>query len=258
MDRRNLQITGTHLSKAILLRDAFTEETVTGGVQIRVPGQGKKPVGKPGGYWLFMDMGQGEFEIEITSAIYQSRRVCLIPDSEEEAEEIFLYPSRCYPRRAGMLMAEGTADAGMVLHFHLEKDMPECRLIQDCKKGDNELSMFRKDSVGARRKWYIRDKGKQTGEYLIVRESEEELQRCRLHAPLKYSYRKKDTAIYPAYACIADEEGKFCLLLPRPENIECRLYYSYTENGKEFSGEIEMKEKKRLQKTEEGLQWECV
>lgn len=258
MYRENLQVTGTHLSKVILLRDAFSEETVANGIRIQVPGQNKKPVMKPGGYCLFLDMGQEEFEIEVLSAVYQRRRVRLVPDRGEEPEEIFLYPSSAYPVKSGTVMVQGTVRPGMSLDFHMEKGVPECRLIQDCQKGDTEISIFIKEGIGARRNWYIRDKEKQTGEYLRIKESAAELQRSGLQMPLRNSYRKKDTAIYPSYACIADEEGSFCLLLRYPEISGCRLYYSCMDEGKEFCGELEFHEGKRIRLAEEGLEWECV
>ena len=106
MQKEILRKIHIRLSKVILLRDAFSEEIVTNGIQVRVVPSGKRPVMKPGGYWLFLDMGQEEFEIEIESAVYQRRRVRLKPDQGEETEELFLSPSGAYPVRAGQTYPE--------------------------------------------------------------------------------------------------------------------------------------------------------
>lgn len=239
MQNEILQKIHIRLSKVILLRDVFTEETVMNGVRIRIlPGEGK-PVRKPGGYWLFLDMGQKEFEIEIESPIYQRRRVMLKPDQGEEAEEIFLYPSGAYPVRPGHTMLRGTAGPGTVIRFHLEEGMAEGRLIHDCSRGDQEIFVFMRNGTGCGRKWYIRDREKQTGEYIQIRELPDESQQCSLLCPLKHDYRKKDTVLDQAYECAADEDGRFFLLLDHLKRQKYTLYYSYIENGTEFYSETE-------------------
>lgn len=245
MQRERLQRLHIRLSKVILLRDACSEEAVTSGLRIRVLQDGRKPAAKPGGYWMFLDMGQDEFEIEIESPIYQNKKVRLKPDQGEEVEEIFLSPSSAYPVRPGHTMIRGTAGPGTVLRFHLEEGMPEGRLIHDCKKGDLEISVFIRDTAGLRRKWYMRDREKQTGEYVRIRDFSEDLQQCRLLQPLKAGYRKKDTAIYQAYECTADEDGEFCLLLDGLKARKYRLYCSYMEEGKAFCKEAEFEGKKQ-------------
>lgn len=240
MQKEILRKIHIRLSKVILLRDAFSEEIVTNGIQVRVVPSGKRPVMKPGGYWLFLDMGQEEFEIEIESAVYQRRRVRLKPDQGEETEELFLSPSGAYPVRAGQTMLRGTAVPGTLLRFHLEEGIPEGRLIYDCREGDQEISIFMRGTSGARRKWYVRDKEGQDGEYIQLRESPGEAQKCCLFAPLRRNYRKKDTSVYQAYECTADDDGQFFLLLDHLKEQNYRLYYSYMEDGKEFHGETEI------------------
>lgn len=237
MQKEMLQKIHIRLSKVILLRDAFSEETVTNGIRIRICGTGKKPVAKPGGYWLFLNMGQEAFEIEIESPIYQTGRIRLAPDQGEETEEVFLYPSGAYPVRPGQTMLRGSAGPGTVIRFHLEEGVPEGRLIHDGKKGDREIAVFMRETAGVRRKWYIWDKEQQNGEYLQIREIAGESQKCTLLQPLKYDYRKKDTALRRAYQCAADEEGRFFLLLERLKEQKYTLHYSYMEEGKEVRKE---------------------
>lgn len=239
MQKEILQKIHIRLSKVILLRDAFTEETVMNGVQIRILPGGGNPVRKSGGYWLFLDMGQEGFEIEIESPIYQSRKVLLKPDQGEEVEEIFLYPSGAYPVRPGYTMLRGTAEPGTVICFHLEEGMTEGRLIHDCSKGDQEIFVYMRNGTSVGRKWYIRDREKQTGEYIQIRELPDDSQQCSLLHPLKYNYRKKDTVLDQAYECAADEDGRFFLLLDHLKEQKITLYYSYIENGKEFCNETE-------------------
>lgn len=245
MQKEILQKIHIRLSKVLLLRDAFSEEIVTNGIQVRIVPGGRRPVMKPGGYWLFLDMGQEEFEVEMESAIYQRRRVRLKPDQGEETEEIFLYPSGAYPVRAGQTMLRGTAAPGTAFWFHLEEGTPEGRLIHDCKKGDQEISLFMRGAAGTRRKWYIRDKGKKVGEYIQIREFPDELQKCRLLRPLRSDYRKKDTSVFQAYECAAGDDGEFFLLLDHLKEQKYQLHCSYIKDGKEFQQETEFEPKER-------------
>ena len=185
-DRRNIS-----LSKVIFLKDAFSEEAVANGIQIRGP-QGAKPVLKPGGYVLFLNLEQEEFEVEIASPIYRKRKVRLRADRGKEAEEILLYPSEAYPVRAGCTGILGQAPPDSVLWFSLEETERECRLLSDYKREDGSIRIF------------------QNG----------------LLTPLKSDYRKKDAALYPAFLYRTDESGSLYLLLKSLKKQEYDLYYA--------------------------------
>ena len=74
-----LQETKIRLSKAIFLRDAFTGEPVSAGIRIHSLSGGRMEK-KAGGYFLFLDVDSSEFEIQVESPIYQSRKLWLKKD----------------------------------------------------------------------------------------------------------------------------------------------------------------------------------
>lgn len=242
MEKTILQNVSICLSCAVLFRDAFSGEPVTGGIQVRVLCKNaKKPVKKPGGYWLFLDVGQKEFEAEITSPIYQTRRILLRADGREEAEEIFLYPSSSYPVKAGSTMVTGTVKPGIQLYFHLEEEELACRLFQDCKKGEEQLSIFMKGEADRQcRNWYIWNREQKSGEYVQIQGLTEDSEQSRLRVPLQIGYRRKNTALYPAYECTADEEGSFFLILGRLRERTYTMHYQYMDGKKKISGECEI------------------
>lgn len=226
------------LSKVILLRDAFSGEALTGGMQIRTF-QGDRPVLKPGGYCLFINMAAEEFDVEIESPVYQTRRLLLRADHGEEVEEVFLYPSAAYPLKNHTTVVLGNVRPGSVLRFHLEEEADECRLLCDYQEEEKQISIFTKKKPGSRI-WFIKNREKKAGEYFQIRPPFSGSEQCRLTKPLKTGYRKRETSLYPAYECIADENGDFYLPLDRLRDRKYKLYYDCKEAEKESSGKADI------------------
>lgn len=233
-----LQETKICLSKAVLLKDAFTGKPVSSGIRI-CSLSGGRTERKGGGYFLFLDVDGPEFEIEIDSPIYQHRKLPLKSDGGQELEEILMYPSLSYPKRAGHTAIRGRAEPESVLKFHIEDEAGICRLLEDYKDGEPRISFYRKDG-GWSDSWYIRKKQEKTGEYFRTRETGADAEQYLLHQPLKSAYQKKDTVIYPAKKSIADENGEFYLLLGDIPGETCILKYFYEQAGKETYGEVEI------------------
>lgn len=234
-----------HLSKVILLKDTFSEETVINGMQIRAS-YGGKPVLKQGGCCLFLNMEQEEFEVEIDSPIYRHKTVRLKADGGERVEEIFLYPSEAYPVKAGSTGVHGSVLPETMLWFHLEESAEECKLLCDCHKGESRISIFKKGKTGrGKRFWYIWDKEKKAGEYFQAQEISGEPEVYELTCPLETDYRKKNAVLYPAFVYITDETGEFYLLLGHLREQKYDLHYSYEKKGKIICGKTEIQGRKQ-------------
>lgn len=233
-----LQETKVRLSKAVLLRDAFTGEAVSAGIRIRSLSGGKTEK-RSGGYFLFLDVENPEFEIEVDSPVYQHRKLCLKTDNGEGLEEIRMYPSSAYPMRAGCTAVRGRADPGSLLRFYIEDERGSCRLLSDYKKGEEQISFYIKSGIwGA--SWHIGQNKEKTGEYFDMGHGDTDTGVYPLNQPLNASYKKKDTLIYPAWESIADEKGEFYLLLGDILKERCMLKYSCRKMGEEISGEAEI------------------
>lgn len=234
-----------HLSKVILLKDAFSGETVTNGMQIHVS-PGGKPVIKPGGYCLFLNMDQEEFEVEIDSPVYRHRTVRLKADGGEQAEEIFLYPTQSYPVKAGSTWVCGYSLPETTLWFHLEEGTKECKLLVDYPKGGSRISIFQKGKAGhGKKNWYIWDKEKKLGEYFQTQEISGEPESYELICPLERDYRKKNTVIYQAFVSITDNTGELYLLLDHLKEQNYDLHYSYQNKENRIYGKTEIQGRKQ-------------
>lgn len=234
-----------HLSKVVLIKDAFLEETVTNGMQIRVFPEGK-PILKPDGYCLFLNMGQEEFEVEIDSPVYRRRTVRLKADGGEQTEEIFLYPSKAYPVKSGSTWVCGSVLPETTLWFHVEESVRECKLLCDYQKEDERISIFIKGKNGRGKKnWYIWDKEKKTGEYFQVQDISDEQEVYALKRPLKSDYRKKNTVLYPAFLYMTDETGELYLLLDHLKDENYELHYSCCKKGEKICGKVEIQGRKQ-------------
>lgn len=233
-----LQETKIRLSKAVLLRDAFTGEPVSSGIRIHVPCGGKMEK-KQGGYFLFLDMGAPEIQVEIESPIYQYRKICLKSDGGEEPEEVLLYPSPAYPRRAEHTAVRGSARPGSICRFHMENEKESCRLLGDYKRGEAAISFYLKGRL-SNPLWYICRKQEPAGVYLRLKDIAADAGPYPLKEPLEEDYFIKDTVIYPALESMADENGEFYLLLPNLSQEKSLLYYSCGGQGEENSGKAEI------------------
>lgn len=233
-----LQETKVQLSKAVLLRDALTGEPVSSGFRIHSLSGGRVEK-KGGGHILFLDVTEPEIEIEVESPVYQSRKICLKPDQGAELEDVLMYPSPAYPRRAGYTAVRGKARPGSILRFHIEDEKGVCRLFGGYKKGEEQISFYIKNRrVGAL--WYIRKKKETSGIYFALKNIVEDSEVYHLREPLDQDYQIKDTVIYPAQETIADENGEFYILFQDLPQEKCLLYYSNDEAGQEKQGETQI------------------
>lgn len=233
-----LQETRIQLSKAILLRDALTNEPVSSGIQIHSLSGGRMEK-KGGGYVLFLGVDGPEIEIEVESPIYQTRNICLQSDQGEELEEILMYPSMAYPRRAGYTAVKGKAEPGSTLRFHVEDERSACRLFGSYKKGEEQIAFYVKNKA-AGTLWYICKKKDTSGVYFALKNRAEDSEAYLLRKPLDMNYLIKDTVVYPAQETIADENGDFYMLLQDLPQEKCLLHYSYEQAGTEKQREVEI------------------
>ncbi len=233
-----LQETKIRLSKVVRLRDAFTGEPVSAGIELRsLAGGGVEKKGE--GYFLLLDVGNDEFQIEVKSPVYQRQRLVLKADRGEKVKEILLYPSFAYPFRQGTTSVRGRAKPKSVVKLHAGDAQAGCRMIGDYKRGQEEISFYLKGKIQSVF-WYIRKKQKEKGEYFCTEYPEDEGETYRLRRPLKDDYMMKDSVICPAQECIADEDGEFYLLLADIPKDTSILKYSCESEGKVTEGEAEI------------------
>ncbi len=233
-----LQETNIHLSKVVLLRDAFTGMPVSAEIQIHSLSGGSAEK-KSGGYVLFLNVDSPEIEIEVNSPIYQYRKLSLKTDGGEEAEEILLYPSPAWPLREGHTAVRGRAKPGSVLRCYLEDARESCRLLQDYRERENKISFYLKRGTRSVF-WHIRKKQEKSGEYFHMRYLEGDHEYFQLFQPLTGSWQKKDTLLFPARESIADETGEIYLLLGKLPQEKCILQYSCRYAEQEICGEAEI------------------
>lgn len=233
-----LHETKIRLSKAVLLRDAFTGEPVSSAVRLRSLSGGRVER-KSDGYFLFLDVGSPQFEIETESPIYQRKKICLAADAGREVEEVLMYPSPSYPLRSGCTAVRGKAAPGSILRCYVENEDSSSRLINDYKKGEAEISLYLRGGAKSVL-WHIQEKQKKMGEFFRIKNFNEGMEVYHLSQSLKYAYHKKDTVISPAQETEADENGEFYLLFRQIPEEKCLLHYSYGNTGTEKSGEIEI------------------
>ncbi|MEH2942044.1 hypothetical protein VSQ32_04030 [Lachnospiraceae bacterium KK002] len=233
-----LQETSIRLSKAVLFRDMFTGTPVSAEIRVHSLSGGTTEK-KAGGYVLFLNVNSPEVEIEVESPVYQRRKLILKADGGKEVEEVLLYPSPAFPVKEGDTAVRGRARPGSLVRCYLEEEQRGCRLLQDYRQGEAEISFYLKRGIRSPF-WHIRKRQEQTGEYFHMRYSEGDNEYFQLFQPLTGSWQKKDTILFPAQGAIADDRGEFYLLLGKLPQETGVLQYSCKFAEQEICGKAEI------------------
>ena len=91
----------TNLSFAVWLIDDHTKGNPIGKINVQIKGINKKAVRNLSGYYLFVDLDQGEYSVSIDSDYYFPKEIKIdtlsFPDEKNPVLEIILKPKPDYP-----------------------------------------------------------------------------------------------------------------------------------------------------------------
>ena len=140
-----------HVSAVLLIRDGFTGQAVEGsGLFCTLNGMPVRPVVKPGGYLVLVDLPEGLHQLGIKAPRFQDERVDI---PVEKGKTINLYPvlkpgAGYFVRRtAARVTLKLTGIEGSV--WLSPPGSPECKLAQaKAAQGASELRVFCKGGLG--------------------------------------------------------------------------------------------------------------
>ena len=113
----------TTLSMAVWLKDDYTEKPPIGSVEVLLVGQEKKSVKNPGGYYLFLDLPNGEYQVRVESEHYFAVNTTVNLPGPDPVIEITLIPRPSYPFLYGTTLIRGVfldADGNPVSDANME------------------------------------------------------------------------------------------------------------------------------------------
>lgn len=218
--------------------DDYTEQVITDPVLYMEDENGRKPLRKEGGYYVFLEKGLPVKTVTVTSPFYD-RETIRIGETDKEVWKVRLRPGKNYPVSSGMICMEGKAPARSCVGVVLTGMESAFRLLYDYvpEKEADYLEIYHSqggDLTGM--EFLIMERGKKKREFFSVAEYKKETGTCRLTKPLSGSYKKAGSLLYPFYYTRSAEDGHYFLPVRAwlTEPVSCLIYL----DGKERKGEL--------------------
>lgn len=205
------------VSFVLQMIDSFTEKTVSdANVQVSAKDV-KLPIRKRDGYYVFINCPMKQLEIRVSSPLFLEEHFFVdtskLPN-DNPVVKVRLKPNRRYPLLNHALRLEGKAKAGGLVEVVLYKNSDFLRIISDYdnKTNGNLLCVYnpkQKDIENA--KFFIINEEEQKKEIFFIDYFDCEKNAYQLAEPLKKSYSKIGTRIYPVYGTVTDSYGNYYL-----------------------------------------------
>ena len=233
-------------SLAVLLIDDFTGKIITSpSLRVTACG-GRKPVRKPEGFWVFLNLTSPETEVAVDGPCYYSERQTIALkelDSANPVVRLRLKPDRTYKLPKGTLCMTAVLPKLASLMVFNEQGSDYKKLLADYEKGSKEISLYqggkeelegkiccimgKKETKECIRLGKLKDRDK--GIYL-------------LDQTLKDSYKKIGTKIYPVSYIKAQDAGEYFLPLSGGGRAEAEYICLFEQDGIIEEQKIVMKE----------------
>lgn len=213
----------------------------------------KKPVRKPGGYYVFTDLPGDSYSVLVRSDVYLEEELFIKPgeiDPNNPRAYIILKPCSHYPFpegatliRASLRDADGRVSRDAVVKASmLSENCARARLSGE-KAGKGEKAIFLTNIAGGMSAgdfYLLKDKADGRQEYCRIAALEADTRRCRLYEPLQFSY-SRGALLLPVFETRPDERGEvvICFREPCPDNFKVKLQFNHGKNLFEKELDIE-------------------
>lgn len=215
----------SRVSLVIALRDGYVSGPPSDrNVEVRLEHYPRKPIGKPDGTYIFVDLEPGTYRLDIGSTYYFRETRDISVGSSDRVIHIPLIPIPSYPYkpndtlvRAMVAEASGTPVRHVaVTAILLSDDCVKGRISEDkTAKGSDEItvaSLTGKIEIGDR--FLLVGRGSKEGrETVRIREVLERQKRFRLESVLTSAY-SRGSLLYPIYSAMTTERGELAVAFP--------------------------------------------
>jgi hypothetical protein len=215
----------SRVSLVIALRDGYVSGPPSDrNMEVRLVQYPRKPIGKPDGTYIFVDLDPGTYRLDISSTYYFRETRDISVGSSNRVIHIPLIPIPSYPYKPNdtlvrAIVAEASGaplrHAGVTATL-LSDDCVKGRISEDkTVKGSDEItvaSLTGKIEIGDR--FLLVGRGSKEGrEIVCIREVLEHQKRFRLESVLTSSY-SRGSLLYPIYATKTTERGELAIAFP--------------------------------------------
>lgn len=205
------------VSLVIMLIDDMTDKVITDAARVWIEGQ-PACIRKAEGYYVFTNLTGERASVRIRHGMYEPKTVELpVPKVEEPyvLRMVRMTPGRGLRLPAGAGCVEGKAEPGSrILLFGRPGDKGLKLLYDYDRKAGRHISIYHPPDMQLEGKLLrmVEKNGSAAENFRILSKEEDGYV---LEEPLKRSYKKMETTIYPVYEAQADERGRFFLPVGR-------------------------------------------
>ena len=198
--------------------DDFTDKIITDKILTLKTLDGKTPIIKNDGYYVFLNC-QDTNEVIITSSYYMQKTVKI---KNGDTLKVRLYPNIYYKFSNNHTYLTGKAEKNTEIKATLKKS--NFRLLYDYNNlDDKKISIFNPLNIELVGRYFL-IWNKDNEEFIQIKENYNNI--YLLSSALKNDYKKVGTKLYEVYYTIANENGEYILPIKEKfdENCECIIY----------------------------------
>lgn len=209
----------TEVSAVLLLIDDFTDRPVIS-IPARVSAGAERALRKPDGYYVFTNLKDSEVSVTIQTPSYLTQNFPvnlrqLQSDPSSPVVKVRVKPGPGYSFPEGTTCLEGRTQPRARVWICGGEGNGTRKLLYDYEKGSGALSVYCPEKEELEGRAFFIDNGASNGREelrLGARRGEDPLKSgYELETPLKRSYKKIGTKLYPIYETEADDQGRYFL-----------------------------------------------
>lgn len=206
-------------------------------VRLSLDGSAIKPVYKNGGYFVLIDLPEGEHTLLVTSAVFQPQEQLITVDHSRRFDEnmdvipIMLNPSAQNPGAVRGHALKGAFSSAERVSFYVANGKTCLKLAEDnAEKGKKTVKLFAGSArVVLPSLFQINDKTEKNREFVMINAARGD--EYILAKPLKYAH-KRSTEFIPMVRYQSAEDGSFFAVLPAGSCTEGEVTLLIEKGGK--------------------------
>lgn len=214
------------VSLAVMLVDDLTGTAITGSNARAWIENGKPPIKKNDGMFVFTDLSAGEYTVSAEGGAYRRQELRIATDGERmQTITLRLRPARTYPVPKGCLRIDGIAQPGAEVTVYAPDRQSSFRLLSDAKAGSRSISVFHSERITLEgSNFRLMTQGSEGENLFVVSSKGNGGSDYELLTPLAQDHPRVGSLLVPAFVDTADDKGRFFIVLrsvPSTAKIIC-------------------------------------